>query len=198
MKASVESDFAMYMKESRVYNETDRYGGQERNGHADGKGVMVVEGNIYDGTFAAGKFISGESVLKTKGSVYYGESTNDTMNGMGWLKNSNGSFLLGQFKDGKLVEGISLSKDNNEVFFGNFKNNHRTGYGELRNSRGDSFYGEFLNGRLVKGYSKEVDQFGYSTYSRIQKGTKASVPAQLAEIFFDKIHIIKEKAEIQP
>jgi len=65
------------------------------------------------------------------------------MNGMGWLKNSNGSFLLGQFKDGKLVEGISLSKDNNEVFFGNFKNNHRTGYGELRNSRVIAFTANF-------------------------------------------------------
>jgi len=198
MKADIESDLAAYMKNARIYSDEERYGGQERDGQADGKGVLVAGGNIYDGTFAKGTFISGASVLKTKTSVYYGESYKDTMNGKGWLKFNNGSFLLGEFKNGKLYSGISLSKDNSEVFFGNFKNNQRNGYGELRNSRGDSFYGEFLNGRLIKGYSKEVDQFGYSTYSRIQNGTKATVAAQLAEVFFDKIHMIKEKAEIQP
>ena len=129
MKASVESDLAVYMKESHSYNETERYGGQERNGQPDGKGVLVSEGNIYDGAFAAGKFTSGQSVLKTKSSVYYGESRNDTMNGKGWLKYTNGSFLLGEFREGKLAEGISLSKDNNEVFFGNFKNNRRPDMG---------------------------------------------------------------------
>jgi hypothetical protein len=197
MKTSIEGDISLYMKSAQVYNDESRYGGQERNGQPDGKGVLVSDGNVYDGNFSGGLFVNGQSILKTKTSVYYGENTRDTMNGMGWLKFNNGSFLLGEFKNGKLLQGISLSKENSEVFFGNLKNNVRTGYGELRNSRGDNFYGEFLNGRLIKGYCKEVDQFGYSTYSRVQNGTKATVPAQLAEIFFDKVHIIKEKAENQ-
>ena len=198
MKAGIEKDLSTLMKDAHVYNDEERYGGQEKNGQPQGKGVLVSDGNIYDGNFDGGLFVSGSSVIKTKTSVYYGENMANVISGKGWLKYANGSFLLGEFKTGKLTEGIGLSKDNNEVFFGNLKSNQRTGYGELKNSRGDSFYGEFLNGRLIKGYSKEVDQFGYSTYSRIQNGTKATVPAQLAEVFFDKIHIIKEKAENQP
>jgi len=198
MRNEIEYDLAMYMKDAHVYTDEARYGGEERNGMPQGKGVLVSDGNIYDGSFAGGIFTSGRSVIKTKTSVYYGECFKDSLNGRGWLKYANGSFLLGEFKNGKLRSGISLSKENGEVFFGSFDNNQRTGYGELRNNRGDSFYGEFLNGRLVKGYSKEVDQFGYSTYSRIENGRKATVAVQLAEAFFDTIHMIKEKAETQP
>ena len=198
MRAEVEYDLSMYMKDAHVYSDEERYGGQERNGEPQGKGVLVSNGNIYDGNFINGNFINGKAVLKTKTSVYYGESNTDSMNGKGWLKYTNGGFLLGNFKNNKLYNGISLSKENGEVFFGSFSNSQRTGYGELRNSHGDSYYGEFLNGRLIKGYSKEVDQFGYSTYSRIENGIKATVPATLAEAFFDKIHVMKEKAESLP
>ena len=198
MRNEVEYDISMLMKDAHVYTDEGRYGGEERNGIPQGKGLLVLNGNIYDGNFNSGNFITGKAVIKTKATVYYGESRRDSMSGKGWLKFTNGSFLLGEFVANKLKNGISLSKENGEVFFGSFVNNQRTGYGELRNNHGDSYYGEFLNGRLVKGYSKEVDQFGYSTYSRIESGRKATVPAQLAEAFFDTIHVIKEKAETQP
>ena len=198
MRNEIEYDIAMYMKDAHVYTDEERYGGEERNGQPQGKGILVSNGNIYDGTFVNGIFTTGKAVIKTKATVYYGGSVKDSMCGIGWLKNNNGGFLLGEFKGGKLYDGISLAKENGEVFFGNYRNLQRTGYGELRNSRGDSYYGEFLNGRLIKGYSKEVDQFGYSTYSRIQNGSKATVPPQVAEAFFDTVHTIKEKAESNP
>jgi len=198
MRNEVEYEISQYMKNARVYSDEERYGGDEKGGVPQGKGILVSNGNIYDGTFANGTYQYGRSIIKTKTSTYYGESSKDSLNGKGWLKYTNGGFLLGEFKNGKLVNGVSLSKENGEVFFGNFINNQRTGYGELRNSRGDIFFGEFLNGRLVKGYCKEVDQFGYSTYSRIENGSKGTVPAQIAEAFFDTAHNIKEKAETQP
>jgi hypothetical protein len=159
---------------------------------------LISGGNIYDGNFAKGLFVSGKCVIKTKAGVYYGQCFKDSMNGNGWLKYNNGSFLLGNFKAGKLISGISLAKDNGEVFFGTLINNQRTGYGELRNSRGDSYYGEFLNGRLIKGYCKEVDQFGYATYARVDKGKKETVSAQLAQAFFDAKNAANQKAETQP
>lgn len=195
MRNEIEYDIAMYMKDAHVYSDEERYGGEERNGQPQGKGILVSNGNIYDGVFVNGIFSTGKAVIKTKTTVYYGGSIKDSMSGIGWLKSNNGGFLLGEFKAGKLVDGITLTKENGEVFFGNYKNLQKTGYGELRNNRGDSYYGEFLNGRLIKGYSKEVDQFGYSTYSRIQNGGKSTVPPQVAEAFFDTVHIIKEKAE---
>jgi len=198
MRDEIEYEISMYMKNARVYSDEERYGGDEKNGMPQGKGILVSHGNIYDGTFVDGIFKYGKAIIKTKSSTYYGENSQDSMNGKGWLKYTNGSFLLGEFKNGKLANGVSLSKENSEVFFGNFINGQRTGYGELRNGRGDVFYGEFLNGRLIKGYCKEVDQFGYSTYSRIESGSKGTVPAQIAEAFFDSAHNIKEKAETQP
>ena len=198
MRNEMEYEISMYMKNAHVYGDEERYGGEEKNGLPEGKGVWVYNGNIYDGTFAKGLFQYGRSMIKTKTSTYYGENTRDSMNGKGWLKYTNGSFLLGEFRNGKLANGISLAKENGEVFFGNYVNGQRTGYGELRNSRGDSYYGEFLNGRLIKGYCKEVDQFGYSTYSRVESGTKSTVTTQIAEAFFDTVHNIKEKAETQP
>jgi hypothetical protein len=124
-------------------------------------------------------------IVKSDAGEYCGSFLNDTMDGTGFMKFNDGSTLLGVFRKGILFEGVCLSKDKNgEVFFGSFKNNQRTGYGELRNSRGDMFFGEFLNGRLVKGYAKEVDQFGYSSYSRIDKGAKTSIDPQTAGDFF--------------
>ncbi|HWB64319.1 MAG TPA: hypothetical protein VG603_12465, partial [Chitinophagales bacterium] len=98
---------------------------------------------------------------------------------------TNGSYLLGVFRDGSLLTGISMWKDNNgEVFFGAYVDGQRTGYGELRSSNGNCYYGEFKNGRLIRGFAKEIDQFGYATYARIESGVKKLVePAQVASFF---------------
>ena len=56
---------------------------------------------------------------------------------------------------------------------------------ELRNPQGNCYYGEFQEDRLITGYAKEVDQFGYATYSRIEKGAKRSIEPQEAGEFFN-------------
>ena len=126
MRTGLEYDLSTYMKDSHIYSDEERYEGEKKNGNPQGTGLLVSGGNIYDGTFARGVFVSGKCVIKTKTTVYYGQCFKDSMSGTGWLKYTNGSFLLGVFKNNKLHNGISLSKENGEVFFGSFVNNQRT------------------------------------------------------------------------
>ena len=131
--------------------------------------------------------MQGKVALKTNNYDYYGEYSNDTLNGTGWMKYRNGSFLLGIFSKGILQQGVLLERNNGEIYYGNSTNNQRNSYGELQGSNGGKYYGDFLNGRLVRGYAKETDQFGYSIYSRIENGTKTAVEASVCEEFFNLI-----------
>ena len=57
----------------------------------------------------------GKAVIKTRQSVYYGETCKDSINGTGWLKFNDGSFLLGEFKNGGLC-GACLCVDLYDLF----------------------------------------------------------------------------------
>ena len=100
------------------------------------------------------------------------------------MKYKNGSYLLGTFANNELSNGIALQKSiTGETYFGGY-NGKRTGYGELQNNTGGKYAGEFANDRLIKGYAKEVDQFGYYTYSLIERGIKTTIDSKTVEAFF--------------
>ena len=186
LKKELDAAVATVVKGEPLFDGEKRYVGEKKNGHVEGKGLLIESSCIYKGDFVHGKFNTGKAIMRTGNSEYIGGISGDSLNDTGWLKYKDGGFLLGIFRNGTLYDGICLSKGKNgEVYFGDFKNNKRTGYGELRNGAGDMYYGEFLNGRLIRGYSKEVDQFGYSTYSKIENGTKVSIDPQQAKDFFD-------------
>jgi hypothetical protein len=181
----IEGDIIALLGNDHIYSDERRYEGEKKNGKPDGKGLLMSDGNIYDGLFAKGKFISGDVILRNEVSEYYGEYKNDSMNGTGWLKYKNGGYVLGEFRNGILYEGVMLSKaKGGELFYGCVSGSDRNGYAELRNAQGSSYYGEFLNGRLVKGLCREVDQFGYTSYSKIDAGAKKAIDSQQAEEFF--------------
>ena len=71
MRDEIEYEISMYMKNARVYSDEERYGGDEKNGMPQGKGILVSHGNIYDGTFINGSFLFGKAIIKTKTSTYY-------------------------------------------------------------------------------------------------------------------------------
>lgn len=183
IQKSIESDVAALMADKKVEKDVKRYAGEKRFGEPHGKGLLVLNGNIYSGVFKDGKFISGNVVLKTADFEYCGQYSNNTMNGTGWIRYKSGSYQLGEFFNGLLATGVTLQKEaNNEVYFGGYSGN-RQGYGELQNSQG-KYAGRFVNGRLTKGYCKEVDPFGYYTYAQIENGIKAPVDPKAAEEFF--------------
>ncbi len=185
IRKQIEEDVTRLMKDKRVEQDVKRYEGEKRFGNPHGKGLLVINGNIYDGNFAEGKFASGSVLLHNEGYEYCGQYQGDKKTGTGWLKHKNGSYLLGTYVDNVLSTGITLQKSKDgEIYFGGFKGGKRTGYGELQNNTGGKYAGEFLDDRLVRGYSKEIDPFGYYTYSRIEKGIKTPVDAKTAEEFF--------------
>ncbi|HLP49333.1 MAG TPA: hypothetical protein VK154_00470 [Chitinophagales bacterium] len=183
IQKSIETDVAALMADKKVEKDIKRYEGEKRFGEPHGKGLLVLNGNIYSGVFKEGKFFSGNVVLKTADYEYCGQYSNGAMNGTGWIRYKSGSYQLGVFTNGVLATGVTLQKEtNNEVYFGGY-NGSRQGYGELQNSQG-KYAGRFANGRLAKGYCKEVDPFGYYTYAQIENGIKAPVDPKTAEEFF--------------
>lgn len=184
MKA-LQTDSAVYFKSKKPTTETRRYKGKKKNGKYDGKGILAVYNNVYQGTFAKGNFSSGKVAIRADVYEYYGDYAKDTFNGLGWLKYKDGSFYLGIFRSGNLYSGVlSTNEPNGDIYFGLMKDGQRTGYGELHDPKGHVYYGEFLNARLIKGFAKEVDRFGYSTYSKIEKGSKKSIEPEIGEDFF--------------
>ncbi len=184
MQKQIEARF----KTNRFTSDEKKYAGDLKRGVPQGKGLLIEKGNIYNGDFKKGEFEKGFASIKNEVYEYLGEYANGKFEGLGWLKYSNGSYLIGQFRNSDVISGISLSKDETgKIFFGRFTNNQRTGYGELRNVNGNLYYGKFENGKLVKGYSKEIDPFGYATYSIVENGEKSQANLQLAEAFFNTI-----------
>jgi hypothetical protein len=186
MRGKIAEDVQHYFDEQKVAEGESRYAGQMKNGKPQGRGMQVDDGSIYDGIFEKGILDKGTAALRLNNSEYYGEYSAGEMSGVGWLKNKNGNFWLGMFAHGILSNGIALIKEvDGEVYFGNYKNGQKNGYGELRNPQGNCYYGDFRDGRLVTGYAKEVDQFGYATYARIEKGAKRTIEPEEAGEFFE-------------
>lgn len=192
IRNSIQKEIKERFKDNRVFADERKYSGDLRKGLPEGNGLLIEKGNIYQGIFKSGQLDKGNAAIKTNMFEYIGKYSGNSYNGIGWLKYANGSYLLGDFTNAVLSSGILLSKDKeDEIYYGSYKNNQRSGYGELRSSSGDFYFGEFLNGKLVKGYTKEVDQFGYATYSRIEKGTKTNADQQTAEEFFNAVLHVK-------
>ncbi len=184
LRRNIDKNVAVYMGDRKVEKDKRRYEGERRFGAPHGKGMLAINGNIYDGTFAEAKFVSGRVVLHNDDYEYCGEYKNDTFNGTGWIKYTNGSYLLGVFAKGELIKGIALQKEKNgEIYFGAY-NGKRNGFGEFQNANGGKYSGQFVAGRLAKGYAKEVDPFGYYTYSFFDSGIKTPVEPKIAEEFF--------------
>jgi len=183
IRKQIEEDVSTLMRDNKVEKDIKRYVGEKRSGNPHGKGLLVLNANVYDGIFVNGKFANGKVVLLNDTSEYCGESSGGEKSGTGWLKFKNGSYLLGRFEGNNFTGGVSLQKTGNEIYFGSY-NGKRNGYGELQNTAGGKYAGEFRDDRLVKGYAKEVDPFGYYSYSQIQNGKKIPVEAETAEEFF--------------
>lgn len=184
IRTQIETDVNSWMKDKRVEADVKRYEGEKKMGNPHGKGLLVLNGNIYDGIFEQGKFVEGNALLKSAEEEFCGNYSSGLKNHIGWLKSANGSYCLGQFKDGNFIKGVALQKgEEGEIYFGGY-NGKRNGYGELQNSTGGKYAGQFIDGRLVRGYTKEIDPFGYYSYSRIENGSKISIDAETAEEFF--------------
>ncbi len=193
LRGKIGEDLQHYFDENKVADGESRYAGEMKNGKPQGHGMQIEDGSIYDGVFDKGMLQEGTAALRMNSAEYYGEYSAGEKNGLGWLKYKNGNFCLGIFAAGNLSSGIALVKETNgEVYFGNYKNNQKSGYGELRNPQGNCYYGDFQDGRLITGFAKEVDQFGYATYSRIEKGVKKSIDPQEAGEFFEAVLYAKK------
>lgn len=180
---SIEADVTTLMADKQVEKDVKRYEGEKRNGKANGKGLLVLNNNIYSGLFKDDKFVEGNVVIKGNGFEYCGQYSNNAYNGMGWIKYDNEGYQLGTFANGELVDGVVLQKNTpGEVYFGSYING-RSGYGEYQTKQG-KYVGKFSAGRLVKGYCKETDPFGYYSYARLDGGTKTTIEAKEAEEFF--------------
>ncbi|MBL0310545.1 MAG: hypothetical protein IPP77_12990 [Bacteroidetes bacterium] len=188
LRSQLETNISTLLKGRKVSEETTKYVGARKRGSPEGIGLFISNGNYYDGNFLEGRFISGTVILKNEAYEYCGGYNEGKKSGIGWLKYQNGNFDLGIFANDVLMNGASLDNNKNgEIFFGSYLEGQRTGYGELRIKNGSKYSGEFTNGRLTSGYTKEVDPFGFISYSRVDKGLKTPVDSTVTEKLFNTL-----------
>jgi hypothetical protein len=105
--------------------------------------------------------------------VLIGFFVNDTIQGKGEMRYTNGEKYNGQFKDNTTRDGygVLLKKDSTR-YEGNWKNNVQEGSGVLYRKDGTIVYGEWSNGQLSKThpYLWKTDTTGDSYFCRSMRG----------------------------
>ncbi len=162
------------------------YSGEKRKGLPDGRGLLIIDRNIYSGIFSEGKLIKGTVRISNAEFEYTGYFSNDTFNGTGWLRFTNGNYRLGNMLNGVLANGVEFNQaEEGELFWGAIANSTRTGYAQLKFTNGDKTIGEFNAAKLVKGYTKETDEYGNTDYFKTEDDKETIMKPVTAEKYFN-------------
>ncbi len=178
-------DYSGFTAESRHVTEIETAFGYY-NGEADGSNVPNGQGtlNYYNGDVYVGSFVAGRRSGRGKttfasGGSYDGEYENDVMSGNGTMIYASGDEITGEFANnmpngtcsvkysdgtvykGELKDGIRdgegvFTYSNGDVYEGSFENGFRQGYGEYRYSGGAVYKGNWVDGvQNGDGYFKD-------------------------------------------
>lgn len=170
-----------------------RYGGEKKNGRAEGQGVMTIGHDVYDGVFINGNFVSGVARILGKDQKVYITYSEGKQTGFGYKRLNNGDFQVGQFDDGKLKNGIIFTQSmnpNGDSYLGRIKNYQKSGYCELKSTK-SNYIGLYEIDKPVFGYVNEIDQLGFENISRITGINKSASSQEIAKPFFDELTNLK-------
>jgi len=172
----IQEDITFYLKKYRPIETEILYKGEKAKGKPGGKGLLISAGNVYDGNFKSGSFLSGYVSLKREDYEFIGNYSNDTFSGIGRLKYKNGNYLLGVFNKGQLEDGVSLIKtDSSAYFYGAVIHGKHSGYGELSKDEVEIYLGEFSDGKLMKGYTRQYDKRDELEYYKTEYGERIKI-----------------------
>lgn len=184
----VNEDIEAFWGKNILPHNIDGYKGAKTKGKYSGRGVLFSNGNVYDGTFAMGKFSSGYVVCTNAECSYTGNFSRDTFNSMGKLIYSNGNYQTGFFNKGALQDGIMFYQiDSVSFYYGWCTKGKQTGYGEMMNSEGGIYVGEFVDGKLVKGYIMEFDKNEEPVYYKLEFKEKVKLAETDAKPFISLV-----------
>ena len=135
-----------------LFKDGDKYSGESKNGHADGKGIMYykVDGgyDTVEGEFKNGKPNGLGTLLSKNGDKYIGQFKNGLPDGKGKGTSKVEGTFEGNFKNGDLDGSGTLLSINGDKYVGQFKNGKPDGSGTLLSVSGDKYVGQFKNGFL--------------------------------------------------
>lgn len=129
-----------------AYKDGGSYKGEFKRGQFHGKGrSQTRDGDVYEGEFAEGDFVSG--VHTSKGGVRIeGKFANWLLNGPGTYRDNRGTVYEGKFDNGTLNGRGKMTGKNGARYEGDFKNWLPDGQGEMRLANGDVYKGGFSGG----------------------------------------------------
>lgn len=188
----IQEDISFYFKKVRPAETEMNYKGDKVKGKPSGKGLLINAGNVYDGNFKSGNFLSGYVSFKREDYEYIGNYGNDTFSGIGRLKYKSGNYLLGVFNKGQLEDGVSLMKtDSSSYFYGAVIHGKHSGYGELSKDEVEIYLGEFTDGKLMKGYTRQYNKRDELEYYKTEYGERIKINQTDAERYLQLL--IKSK-----
>lgn len=138
------------------------YTGQFLNEMPSGLGKYITaRGDIYEGEFLGGEFVTGHAkYLTKKGDRYEGEFKKGNMNGKGTLRIKNGEVYTGDFRDGDFNgQGLYTFPDGTSLS-GEFRDGKLNGHGVYTMKEG-VLDGQFKDGQPVEGTFKGKDKAVY-------------------------------------
>ena len=125
------------------------YEGDFKCGKAEGKGVLIINGDKYEGDFI-NWLMEGKGIYSFKnGDKYEGDFKNGQINGYGEYYFKNGNVYKGHFENAKGngygISFYNFGENKGNRYEGNHKDFYKDGKGIYYYKNGDIFEGEFKN-----------------------------------------------------
>ena len=154
------------------------YKGNFDHGEGNGKGKMLLNGALYEGTFVDSKREGKGKIIYENGDTYTGNFKSDKMHGQGTFTWSTGDKYVGNFYNSLFSGNGTYYWKNGDRYEGAWTKGERTGNGTYYFNDGRKYIGDFVKG-IMDGYGtftwpngdKYVGAFkdgyrtGYGTYT---------------------------------
>ena len=143
-----------------IYINGNEYEGSFAAGLQNGKGKLTqTDGEAYEGYWKNGKMHGQGIRTHSNGDKYIGNHFNNVRNGKGAYYFANGDSYNGDWVNGNANgEGV-LNFRNGDVYYGEFIKNNICGKGKFTKKNGDIYTGNFING-LINGNGKYENVLG--------------------------------------
>ena len=136
-------------KETKYYDNGDKYVGEMRNGQRHGFGILTyANGEKYEGEFKDDKMNGRGTYTWANGNKYEGDWVNDARTGRGTHTWANGEKYEGDWVNGNMNGRGTRTWPNGEKYEGEYKDGKKDGKGTYTWTNGDKYEGDWVNDKM--------------------------------------------------
>lgn len=138
-----------------IYNNGDKYVGEEENGFRNGFGKYTFsDGSFYEGEYIKDKMQGWGTFSWPNGDIYVGEWENDAENGQGTYTYGLESHFAGDKYQGSFKNGVKSGYGtyywaDGDIYEGYWENDQQNGQGTFTYNNGQVTSGEWKNGEQI-------------------------------------------------